>query len=65
MIVSLFRSFAVRRFAIAILLTLGTAISGTTGFAQDTAQPAPAPAIAPETVLATVNGQPAVVVAST
>jgi peptidyl-prolyl cis-trans isomerase C len=55
MIISLFR-FAVRALAIATPLTLGTMISGTTGFSQDTAQPAPA--IAPETVLATVNGKP-------
>jgi peptidyl-prolyl cis-trans isomerase C len=58
---SLFRGLAVRPLVIATLLTLGTAISGTTvGFAQDTAQPepAPAPAIASETVLATVNGEP-------
>ena len=59
MIVSLFRGFAVRPLAIATFLTLGTAILGTTmGFAQDTAQPAPAPAIALETVLATINGAP-------
>ena len=61
MTLSLFRGFAVRPLAIASLLTLGTAIVGTTaGFAQDTAQPqpAPAPAIASDTVLATVNGEP-------
>jgi len=58
---SLFRGFAVRPLVIATLLTFGTAVLATTvGFAQDTAQPesAPAPAIASETVLATVNGEP-------
>jgi peptidyl-prolyl cis-trans isomerase C len=52
MISSLFRGLSVRLFAIAMLLVSGAA----TGLAQDQAQPAPA--VAPDTVLATIDGKP-------
>jgi peptidyl-prolyl cis-trans isomerase C len=52
MIFSLFRGLSVRLFAIAMLLVCGAAA----GLAQDQAQQAPAPA--PDTVLATIDGKP-------
>src|SRR3954447_24907059 len=58
MFTSCVRAFAVRALAPAVVLIFTTLASGL-GQAQDQPQQSsPAPAVAPETVLATVNGKP-------